>query len=166
MELDFNNKILEELYQIRKEKIEKSYMAKYPGQEEKKANNKSYYKLGFIDAMSLQKQIKEERTANNNSICNAEELQNMFIYKNKNCIKEMLGENIWNRKDYQDIQYQIGKIKKEYPNVRNFIEQSEIVEFNKKEIKALGEYLELIAIIQDIELVEIFKLGLKDNSFL
>ncbi len=126
--------------------------------------NKQYYKLGFLDRIYLKKEIADNSKKFVNS--NIEDLQNTFIYRNMHCIKEMLGASIWNRKDYKNIVHKMSKIKEDYPNVMNFIERSEIVELNKKEIKALSEYLKLADDIQDIELVETFKLGLKDSSLL
>ena len=38
--------------------------------------------------------------------------------------------------------------------------------FTKKEVKALSEYLKLADDMQDIEFIETFKLGLKDSSLL
>ena len=126
--------------------------------------NKQYYKLGFLDRIYLKKEIADNSQKFVNS--NVEDLQNTFIYRNMHCIKEMLGGSIWNRKDYKDIVHKMSKLKEDYPNVMNFIERSEIVELNKNEIKALSEYLKLADDIQDIELVETFKLGLKDSSLL
>lgn len=126
--------------------------------------DRQYYKLGFLDRIYLKKEIADNSKKFVNS--NIEDLQDTFIYKNMHCIKEMLGASIWNRKDYKDIVHKMSKIKEDYPNVMNFIERSEIVELNKKEIKALNKYLKLADDIQDIELVETFKLGLKDSSLL
>lgn len=81
-------------------------------------------------------------------------------------IKEMLGQNLWNIKEYKELLHKMSKIKEEYPNVKEFIEKNEIVKFTKSEIKALSEYLKLANDIQDIEFVETFKLGLKDSSLL
>ncbi len=126
--------------------------------------NKQYYKLGFLDRIYLKKEIADSNKKFVNS--NIKDLKDTFIYRNMHCIKEMLGSSIWNRKDYKDIVHKMSKIKEDYPNVMNFIERSEIIELNKNEIKALSEYLKLADDIQDIELVETFKLGLKDSSLL
>ena len=126
--------------------------------------NKQYYKLGFLDRIYLKKEIADSNKKFVNS--NIKDLKDTFIYRNMHCIKEMLGSSIWNRKDYKDIVHKMSKIKEDYPNVMNFIERSEIIELNKNEIKALSEYLKLADDIQDIELVETFKLGLKDISLL
>ncbi len=121
--------------------------------------NKQYYKLGFLDRIYLKKEISD----NNRSIG---KIKDTFIYKNMNYIKEILGVSIWERKDYKEIVHKMSKIKEEYPNVMDFIERSKIVELNKKEVKALRKYLSLADDMQDIELVETFKLGLKNSSLL
>lgn len=126
--------------------------------------DRQYYKLGFLDKIFLKKEI----TDNCNNITNndTEDLRDSFIYKNMHIIKEMLGAIIWNRKDYKEIAHKMSKIKEEYPNVKELLEKSKIVELTKKEVRALKEYLKLADDMQDIELVETFKLGLKDNSLL
>lgn len=126
--------------------------------------DKQYYKLGFLDRIYLKKEIE----GNSKKLINSsvKDLQDTFIYRNMYCIKEMLGANIWNRKDYKEIVHKMGKIKEKYPNVMDFIERSEEVELTKKEIKALRKYLTLADDMQDIELVETFKLGLKEGNLL
>lgn len=126
--------------------------------------NKQYYKLGFLDRIFLKKEIAENKKKFTNK--DIKDLQDTFIYRNMHCIKEMLGNSIWNRKDYKEIVHKMSKIKEEYPNVMDLLERSKIVELNKKEVKALRRYLSLADDMQDIELVETFKLGLKDSSLL
>lgn len=123
--------------------------------------DRQYYKLGFLDGMYLKKEIVDSSNRFVNS--EVEDFQDTFIYKNMHCIKEMLGVNIWKIKTYTEIVHKMSKIKEKYPKIMNFIEQSEIVELTKNEIKALREYLSLANDIQDIELVETFKLGLKEG---
>ena len=126
--------------------------------------NKQYYKLGFLDRIYLKKEIADNKrkfVANNTW-----DLEDTLIYKSICFIKEILGANLWNIKKYKEIVHKMSKIKEEYPNVMNFIERSKIVELNKKEVKALRKYLSLADDMQDIELVETFKLGLKDSSLL
>ena len=126
--------------------------------------NKQYYKLGFLDRIYLKKEIADNKrkfVADNTG-----ELEDTLIYKSMCFIKEMLGTNLWNIKKYKEIVHKMSKIKEEYPNVKEFIERNEIVNFSKKEVKALSEYLKLADDMQDIEFIETFKLGLKDSSLL
>ena len=126
--------------------------------------DKQYYKLGFLDRIYLKKEI-----ADNDKMFignNIKDLKDTFIYKSMQFIRELLGNNIWNRKDYKEIVHKMSKIKEEYPNVMNFLEKKEIVTFTKKEQKALSKYLILADNMQEIELVETFKLGLKDSNLL
>ncbi len=126
--------------------------------------DRQYYKLGFLDKIYLKKEIADNNRKFTND--NVGDLKDTFIYKNINFIKEMLGVNIWERKDYKEIVHKMSKIKEKHPNVMNFIERNKIVKLTEKEVKALREYLELADNMQNIELVETFKLGLKDNSLL
>lgn len=202
----FENQVLNDIYEIRREGLESLYIAMYGEPEEirekeqarKKLEDlmkelvkdkekqkelwlkidefeccmtnemtfwdKQYYKLGFLDRIYLQKEITDSK----NKFINSEvgDLKDTFIYKCMFFIKEMIGRNIWRRKDYKEIAHKIDKIKDEYPNVTNFLERDDIVELTKKEIKALSEYLILADEMRDIELIEAFKLGLKDNSLL
>ena len=124
MKLEYNNKIRDDLYEIREGEWEKSSIAKYGEPEkDKKANEveddltnfmkkfikneddmqnlyekinqfelyatgqmcfwyKSYYKAGFVDAMSLNKQIKEEKNINKSD-------EESIIYKNINEIQKL-----------------------------------------------------------------------------
>lgn len=121
--------------------------------------NKQHYKLGFLDKIYLKKEIKDNNRKFVND--NAESLEDTLIYKSMYFIKEMLGVNLWNIKKYKEIEHKMSEIKEEYPNVREFIEENEIVNFTKKEVKALSEYLKLADDMKDIEFLETFKLGLK-----
>lgn len=126
--------------------------------------NKQYYKLGFLDRIYLKKEIRDnKRKFIDDDVINVEDT---LLYKSMCFIKEMLGTNLWNIKKYKEIVHKMSKIKEEYPNIKEFIERNEIVNFTKKEVKALSEYLKLVDDMQDIEFIETFKLGLKDNSLL
>ena len=126
--------------------------------------NKQYYKLGFLDRIFLKREIADNKRKFVDG--NVENLEDTLIYKSMCFIKEMLGANLWNIKQYKDIVHKMSKIKEEYPNIKEFIERNEMVNFTKKEVKALSEYLKLADDMQDIEFIETFKLGLKDNSLL
>lgn len=79
----------------------------------------------------------------------------------------MVGEHLWkDRKDYKELVYKIDDIKKQYPNVTSLLEDNKIVELSMEELKALNECLILTDKLKEIELVETFILGLKDDSLL
>ena len=124
--------------------------------------NKQYYKLGFLDRIYLKIADNKRKFVDDN----IENLEDTLIYKSMCFIKEMLGANLWKIKKYKEIVNKMSKIKEEYPNIKEFIERNEMVNFTKKEVKALSEYLKLADDMQDIEFIETFKLGLKDNSLL
>lgn len=204
---EFENKILDDLYELRGEEVEQQYISKYGDPEEKKKLNKveeefvdlikevvkdskdiqslldkldefeictmaemwfwykEYYKVGFIDGITLREQIREEKNTFLNSKINNR--SDTFFYKNIHTIEELVGQHIWeNRKDYKELMEKMNKIKEEYPNIAVFLEDNEIVQLSIEELKALYEYLILADKTKDIELVETFILGLKDNSLL
>lgn len=204
---EFENKILDDLYELRGEEVEQQYISKYGDPEEKKKLNKveeefvdlikevvkdskdiqslldkldefeictmaemwfwykEYYKVGFIDGITLREQIREEKNTFLNSKINNR--SDTFFYKNIHTIEELVGQHIWeNRKDYKELMEKMNKIKEKYPNIAVFLEDNEIVQLSIEELKALYEYLILADKTKDIELVETFILGLKDNSLL
>ena len=67
------------------------------------------------------------------------------------------------RKDYKSICNKIFEIKEKYPNVRHFIDEDVITELSQKELKAVSEIINLSKKCERIELVETFKLGLKEG---
>lgn len=204
---DLEKKILDNLYELREEDIEKQYIAKYGEPEESKKTDKAekelvnfmkpfiksnkdlqnldekldnfelctmgemyfwykqYYKIGFIDGISLRMQIKEERKKLlNDKVSNASDT---FFYEHMYIIKDLEGECIWrSRKDYKELVHKMSAIKEQYPNVTAFLEDNKIVELSIEELKALNEYLILSDKTKDIELIETFILGLKDDSLL
>lgn len=124
---------------------------------------KPYYKSGFIDGISLKKQIKEEKTINNSS-------EESIIYQNINEISDFLEEqkykNLKQNNDYIKIEKEIEEIKKKFPKIRNFFENDEITEFSKEEIKAILDIVELHNDRAMYEGDEMFKIGLKEGKAL
>lgn len=205
MKLEYNNKILDDLYEIREGEVEKSYIAKYGELEkDKKANEveddltnfmkkfikneddmqelyekinqfelyatgqmcfwyKPYYKAGFVDAMSLNKQIKEEKNINNSN-------EESIIYKNINEISDFFEEqkykNLKQNKEYTKIAKDIEETKSKFPKVRNFFENDEITEFSKEEMKAILKIIELSNDRAMYEADEMFKIGLREGKAL
>lgn len=204
---EFENQILENLYELRGEEVERQYIAKYGEPEERRKLNEAedelsnfiketikdnkdiqeamdklnefemctmgemwfwyreYYKAGFVDGISLRMQIKEERKKFlKDKPSNASDT---FFYEHMYAIKDLEGERIWrNRKDYKDLVHKMSDIKEKYPNVTAFLEENKIVKLSIEELKALNEYLVLADKTKDIELIETFILGLKDDSLL
>lgn len=119
--------------------------------------NKQYYKLGFLDRIFLKKEIADNKAKFVDD--NVSSIEDNLIYSSRSVIKVRLGENLWNIKKYKEIVHKMSKIKEEHPNVMNFLEKDEIVNFTKDEIKALSEYLKLADDMQEIEFIETFKLG-------
>ena len=206
MEIECNNKILDDLYDIREGEVEKSYIAKYgEPEEDKKANNveddlinfmkkfikneedmqklyekinqfelyamgqmcfwyKPYYKTGFIDAISLNKQIKEEKIASNNS--NNED----NIYNSVDDIWDYIDQQKYNNlkanNEYIKASKRLAEIKEKYPKVMNFYDNNKIAEFTQEEMKAILEIKELYDLRNMLESEEMFKIGVKRGKSL
>ena len=58
------------------------------------------------------------------------------------------------------------KIKNKYPNVRTFVNDRVVIELTKEELQAVLEYISLDDEIEKIEMIETFKLGLKEGNSL
>ncbi len=58
------------------------------------------------------------------------------------------------------------KIKEEYPKVRNFFDANEISEFTKEENTAILKIINLNNDVNSIEVEEVFKLGIKEETLL
>ena len=204
MEKMFDNKILDELYEIRGDRFVRVYINKYGKPEKsKKAEkaevelvnfmkkyikdendmkelfekinkfesytldemcffHKSYYKLGFIDGISLKNQIEEKITYNN--------CEESIIYQNINEITDYFEEkkysNLKRNEEYKIVLKEIEKIKKKFPKVRSFLEDDEIAEFTQEEMK---EILNIIGLYNDramYEENEMFKIGLSEGKAL
>ena len=115
-----------------------------------------YYKLGFIDAMSLLREIRQpfftpQKTDND-----------IFV-------KEMFNEwieneryNVWNKKsEYKEILEKANEIKNKYSNLRGFYDDDMIKRLSEDEVKALNELMALDRKKVDIELIGCLKLGIK-----
>ena len=204
MEEIFENKILDELYEIREGKVENRYLEKYgEGKVEKRANEaenelvefmkkfikeeknmqeffdkvnnyelatmsamccwyKAYYKVGFIDGISLKREIKEriENINSNDSIFNPNlnEITDYFEEKKYKSLKA--------NSEYQKIATEIEKIKTKFPKIREFIEDDEITEFTQEESKSLLKIIRLNDDRAMYEENEMFKIGLKEGKAL
>lgn len=124
---------------------------------------KPYYKIGFIDGISLKKQIKEEKNINKKE-------EEIIIYKNINEIsdffEEQKYENLKQNKEYTKIAKKIEEIKRKIPKIRDFLENDEITEFSKEEIKSILKIIELNNHRAMYEAEEMFKIGLREGKAL
>ena len=199
------NKILDNLYEIREGEVEKRYISKYgkPPKSKKtekaeeelvnfmkkfikdekeiknfygKLNNfelfamdevcfwyKPYYKTGFIDAISLNKQIKEEKNADN--ISNEDSIYDKFddIW---DYVDKTKHNNLKSNEYYNNIKKELIDIYSKYPRVEKFIYDEKIEEFTPEEMKAI---LKVISLYNDrftIEAEEMFKIGVKTGKSL
>lgn len=212
MEETFENKMLDNLYEIREGEVEKQYIAKYGKPEEvkksenaekelvdfmkkfikekkdvqklfKKLNNfelcamsemyfwyKPYYKTGFIDGVYLKKELKHNKNIFLDNKLNIDIEEDSFFYKCVDSVMQFIEYNrfnIWTeREDYKEIMDKIEKIKDKYPKIRTFLEDEKIIKLTDEELKGLLEVINLNNDIQSLEIVETFKLGLKEGNFL
>lgn len=120
---------------------------------------KQYYKLGFSDAYNLKidAQIYLEllNTNSNKNLLSIllENFSDFFENYNRN--------NLYKTLDYIKISEQIKNLKSKYPKVRNFLENSEIVDLSNEEQKIILKIIKLEKDLQELELKEAFKIGLK-----
>lgn len=199
------NKILDNLYEIREGEVEKRYISKYGKppkskktekaeeelvnfmkkfiKDEKEIKNlygklnkfelcamdelcfwyKPYYKTGFIDAISLNKQIKEEKNADN--ISNEDSIYDKFddIW---DYVDKTKHNNLKSNEYYNSIKTELIDIYSKYPRVEQFIYDEKIEEFTPEEMKAI---LKVISLYNDrftIEAEEMFKIGVKTGKSL
>lgn len=209
MEEMFENKVLDDLYEIRRDGFESIFINHYGESEEiqksrasenqltekveKFVKNKKkkkqilekleeytddllgkmcfweqqYYKLGFVDGMYFKKEMKDQKEIFSNNAIKDNMENDSFFYIWKHSLIEFLAVEIRKKsKEYAEITNKMSKIKKQFDNVRLFLEDREAIELTKEELKAVIEYISLKEKIEDIEKVEMFKLGLKEGNWL
>lgn len=124
---------------------------------------KPYYKKGFIDGISLKKQIKEEKSINNSR-------EESIIYQNINEISDFFEEqkykNLKQNNDYMKIVKEIAEIKEKFPKIRDLFENNQITEFSKEEVKAILDIIKLQDDRAMYETDEMFKIGLREGRAL
>ena len=124
---------------------------------------KPYYKKGFIDGISLKKQIKEEKSINNSR-------EESIIYQNINEISDFFEEqkykNLKQNNDYMKIVKEIAEIKEKFPKIRDLFENNQITEFSKEEVKAILDIIKLQDDRAMYETDEMFKIGLREGKAL
>ncbi len=126
-----------------------------------------YYKLGFVDGVYFKKEMKEQKEIFANNAIKDNMENDSFFYIWKHSLIEFLTAEIRKKsKEYAEITNKMSEIKKQFDNVRIFLEDREVIELTKEELKAVIEYINLKEKIEDIEKVEMFKLGLKETNWL
>ena len=119
--------------------------------------NEQYYKFGFVDVMCFKNEIREEKSKNN-------EFYNASMF-NKNIdeimcyVKNKQYDKLKKREDYNKIIQQIEDIKTKYPKVKACIEDENIIELSKEEIKAVLDIKNLNDKLEYIGIEEVFKIG-------
>lgn len=124
---------------------------------------KAYYKIGFIDGISLKREIKEERIENINS---NDSIFNQNLNEITDYFEEKKYKSLKVNKEYKKISTEIEKIKTKFPKIRDFIEDDEITEFTQEESKALLKIIRLNDDRAMYEENEMFKIGLKEGKAL
>lgn len=209
MEEMFESKVLDDLYEIRRDGFECIFIKHYGEPEEikepKKIDEKlkdnikqivkeqneqkqildvlgqfqdsvlgemcfweqQYYKLGFVDGVYFKKEMKEQKEIFANNAIKDNMENDSFFYIWKYSLIEFLAVEIRKKsKEYAEIINKMNEIKKQFDNVRIFLEDREAIELTKEELKAVIEYMNLKEKIEDIEKIEMFKLGLKEEKWL
>ena len=124
---------------------------------------KAYYKIGFIDGISLKREIKEERIENINS---NDSIFNQNLNEITDYFEEKKYKSLKVNSEYQKIATEIERIKTKFPKIRYFIEDDEITEFTQEESKALLKVIRLNDDRATYEENEMFKIGLKEGKLL
>ena len=85
-------------------------------------------------------------------------------YKDDLCdyFEECKAKSLLKKPEYLKKLKRIEEINAKYPNIKNFFDENEIVDFTKEEMEKILEYLNLKEDLYVIEEKEIFKLGFKE----
>lgn len=120
----------------------------------------------FIYGVCLNKEYTIEKRAKNKSKDEQNSNDKLF-YNYIDSIMQFIEDNrfnIWSkRKDYKEITDKMRAIKNKYPNVRTFVDDRQVVDLTKEELKDVLEYISLDDDIERLEKIEIFKLGIKEG---
>lgn len=126
--------------------------------------NGQYYKLGFIDCINFRKELKDD-----NIVKNTDETEALFAGNNPELsyyIENMAIRKVRATKQYKDNIKRIAEIKEKYPKVMKYIENREIEDFTKEELKGILEIIELNEGIGEIEKQASFRLGFKNGMMI
>lgn len=110
----------------------------------------------LLEKQRVKSKLKDEQISNDN-----------FFYNHIDSIMQFIEDNrfnIWSKtKDYKEITDKMRAIKDKYPNVRTFVEDRQVVDLTKEELKAVLEYISFDDDIEKLEKIETFKLGIKEG---
>ena len=130
--------------------------------------DKQYYKLGFVDGFYIKKEIRENKIEFPSRKNNINE--DTFF---NNCYDDFIdyferkkSENLFIRDDYKELTKKMQEIKNKFPRTRDFIEDEEINELTKEEMKALSEIIQINGQLEVLEIEEAFKTGIKEAGML
>lgn len=123
-----------------------------------------YYKLGFIDGMSLERQVIEEKTMHNipsNKDSFYESIDVIWDY-----IDVQKHNNLKTNVKYIEISKKLSEKKRKFSKVADFFDNNIISELTQEELKAFLEMKKLYDQRTDIEAEEMYKIGLKHGKSL
>ena len=120
----------------------------------------------FIYGVCLDKEYTMEKGAIN-KLKDEQNSNDKFFYNYIDSIMQFIEDNrfnIWSkRKDYKEITDKMRAIKNKYPNIRTFVDDRQVVDLTKEELKAVLEYISLDDDIERLEKIATFKLGIKEG---
>lgn len=123
-----------------------------------------YYKLGFIDGMSFERQIKEEKTTYN--IVSNED----SIYENIDVMWDYIDSQKYNNlkinDKYIEISRKLSNEKRKFPKIVEFFDNDIISEFTQEELKAILKIIKLYSEKATLESEEMYKIGLRQGKAL
>ena len=80
----------------------------------------------------------------------------------RNYFEHQLQKILYKREDYKKISIEISKIKKQYPNVQDYLENENIISLSDEEKNAILKIFHLQDDLRILEELELFKLGFKE----
>lgn len=123
--------------------------------------NKIHYKLGVYDCINM-KEILQKKFSNEGK----EEKSSAFIDKYSDDFEDYLETEkrtlLKENEEYQKLLKKISQIKAKNPNVRTVIEDKEAVNLSDVELNEILNIIEIQEKVNEIELKQCFKLGIRE----
>ena len=95
-----------------------------------------------------------------------EKILNSFINENMDTFVRTLDRHrtrkLYNREDYASLRKRKNEIYVKHPNIREFIEDKEPMNFERKETEVFYELVTIFTMMNDLEMIEAYKLGAKE----